>query len=182
MAAAIETLMATQTATELEAVFRAHYTSVLRAAYRVTGSMADAEDVAQSVFLRLARGGIDSRCITNLLSYLQRSAVNAALSLLRARRNRETVPVETTDKLLATSAVSPEQALSCSEICDQLRRALVALNPRVAEMFTLRYLEELDNREIARLMDTSQAVVAVTLFRARAQLRKRLSGFRKGAP
>jgi RNA polymerase sigma-70 factor (ECF subfamily) len=47
-------------------------------------------------------------------------------------------------------------------------------------MFTLRYLEGFDNREIARLMETSQAVVAVTLFRARAQLKKGLGGFRKG--
>ncbi len=175
MAAAIENLMVTQPARELEAVFRAHHARVLQAAYRVTGSMADAEDVAQSVFLRLARGDIASRRITHLESYLQRSAVNAA------RRDRETVPVEPADTLQATSAMSPERALSSSETREQLRRGIANLHPRVAEMFTLRYLEGLDNREIARLMDTSQAVVAVTLFRARAQLKKGLRGFRKGA-
>ena len=94
MAAAIENLMVTQAATELEAVFRAHHTRVLQAAYRVTGSMADAEDVAQSVFLRLARGDIDPRRITHLASYLQRCSVNAALDLLRARRNRKRIDVE----------------------------------------------------------------------------------------
>lgn len=182
MAAAIENLMVTQAATELEAVFRAHHARVLHAAYRVTGSMADAEDVAQSVFLRLARGDIDPRRITHLESYLQRCTVNAALDLLRGRRNRETVPVEVADTLSAPSALSPERALSSSEIRGQLRRALAELHPRVAEMFTLRYLEGLDNREIARLMETSQAVVAVTLFRARAHLKKGLAGFRKGAP
>ena len=77
--------------------------------------------------------------------------------------------------------MSPERALSSSETREQLRRGIANLHPRVAEMFTLRYLEGLDNREIARLMDTSQAVVAVTLFRARAQLKKGLRGFRKGA-
>ncbi len=56
MAAAIENIMVTQAAAELEDVFRTHQSCVLKAAYRVTGSMADAEDVAQSVFLRLARG------------------------------------------------------------------------------------------------------------------------------
>src|SRR2546429_9138497 len=90
-------------------LFRSH-ARVLQAAYRVTGSMADAEDVAQSVFLRLARGDIASRRITHLESYLQRSAVNAALDLLRARRDRETVPVEPADTLQATSAMSPEPA------------------------------------------------------------------------
>jgi RNA polymerase sigma-70 factor (ECF subfamily) len=42
-------------------------------------------------------------------------------------------------------------------------------------MFTLRYLEDLGNREIAALMGTSQAVVAVTLHKARSRLKKRLS-------
>ena len=182
MAAAIENLMVTQAGADLEAVFRAYHARVLQTAYRVTGSMADAEDAAQSVFLRLARGDVDPRRITRLESYLRRSAVNAALDLLRARRNRETVPVEAADTVNAAPAMTPERVLSSSEIRDQLRRALSDLHPRVAEMFTLRYLEGLDNPEIARLMGTSQAVVAVTLFRARAQLKKGLSGFRKGAP
>ena len=180
MAAAIENPMVTQAATELELIFRAHHARVLKAAYRLTGNMADAEDVAQSVFLRLARGEIDCGRIVHLGGYLQRSAVNGALDLLRAARNRETVPVENAGGLHAASTISPERALSSSEIRDHLRRALASLHPRAAEMFTLRYLEELDNREIAELLDTSQAVVAVTLFRARARLKKELSGFRKG--
>ena len=90
------------------------------------------------------------------------------------------MPVEAADTLDAASAMSPERVLSSSEIRDQLRRALADLHPRVAEMFTLRYLEGLGNREIARLMDTSQAVVAVTLFRARVQLKKGLGAFRRG--
>jgi RNA polymerase sigma-70 factor (ECF subfamily) len=47
-------------------------------------------------------------------------------------------------------------------------------------MFTLRYLEELGNREIATLMGTSQAVVAVTLHHARSRLKKRLTEFERG--
>jgi RNA polymerase sigma-70 factor (ECF subfamily) len=52
--------------------------------------------------------------------------------------------------------------------------AIAELPARAAEMFTLRYVEELGNREIAALIGTSQAVVAVTLFNARAKLKKRL--------
>ncbi|MFP3942206.1 MAG: RNA polymerase sigma factor, partial [Thermoanaerobaculia bacterium] len=44
-------------AAALEEVFRAHAADVLRAAYRVTGSLSDAEDVLQTVFLRLTRQG-----------------------------------------------------------------------------------------------------------------------------
>ncbi len=181
MAAAIENIMVTQAFPQLEEVFRAHQVCVLKAAYRITGSMADAEDVSQSVFLRLARGIVDPGRISNLQSYLQKSAVNAALDLVRSRGHREVVPVETADDIQADSSVSPERAHSSLELKNWLRRELATLNPRAAEMFVLRYLEGLDNPEIARTMNTSQAVVAVTLFRARARLKKSLRSFRKGA-
>jgi len=181
LAAAIENIMVTQAFAELEVVFRAHQASVLKAAYRVTGSMADAEDVSQSVFLRLARGIVDPGRISNLQSYLQKSAVNAALDLIRSRGHREVVPVETADELPSNPSLSPERAVSSLEIKNWLRRELATLNPRTAEMFVLRYLEGLDNPEIARIMNTSQAVVAVTLHRTRARLKKGLRGFMKGA-
>jgi len=181
LAAAIENIMVTQAFPQLEEVFRAHQVCVLKAAYRITGSMADAEDVSQSVFLRLARGIVDPSRISNLQSYLQKSAVNAALDLVRSRGHREVVPVETADDIQSDSSVSPERAHSSLELKNWLRRELATLNPRAAEMFVLRYLEGLDNPEIARTMNTSQAVVAVTLFRARARLKKSLRSFRKGA-
>jgi RNA polymerase sigma-70 factor (ECF subfamily) len=181
LAAAIENIMVTQVAAELEEVFRAHQKCVLRAAYRITGSVADAEDVAQSVFLRLVRGDVDRSRISHLQSYLQRSAVNAALDLIRARNHRETVSVETADALQSNAGLSPERSHSSSEIKNWLRRELAKLNPRAAEMFSLRYIEGLDNPEIARMMNTSQAVVAVTLHRARARLKKGLRVFLKGA-
>jgi len=181
LAAAIENIMVTQAFAQLEEAFRAHQACVLKAAYRLTGNMADAEDVLQSVFLRLARGTVDASRISNLQSYLHKSAVNAALDLIRSRGYREDVPVEAADELESNPGVSPERALSSLEIKNWLRRELATLNPRAAEMFVLRYLEGLDNPEIARTMNTSQAVVAVTLHRTRARLKKGLRGFMKGA-
>jgi RNA polymerase sigma factor (sigma-70 family) len=181
LAAAIENIMVTQAVTQLEEIFRAHQVCVLKAAYRVTGSMADAEDVSQSVFLRLARGTFDSGRISNMESYLRRSAVNAALDLIRSRGDRDIVPVETANEQQSNSSVSPERAVSSLEIKNWLRQQLATLNPRSAEMFALRYLEGLDNPEIARTMGTSQAVVAVTLHRIRARLKKGFHAFRKGA-
>jgi RNA polymerase sigma-70 factor, ECF subfamily len=181
LTAAIEPIMVTRAVTQLEELFRAHQVCVLKAAYRVTGSMADAEDVSQSVFLRLARGAFDPGRISNMESYLRRSAVNAALDLIRSRGDREIVPVETADEQQSNSGVSPERAVSPLEIKNWLRRQLATLNPRAAEMFALRYLEGLDNPEIALTMNTSQAVVAVTLHRTRARLKKGFRAFRKGA-
>jgi RNA polymerase sigma-70 factor (ECF subfamily) len=181
LAAAIETIMVTRAVTQLEELFRAHQACVLKAAYRVTGSMADAEDVSQSVFLRLARGTVNASGITNMESYLRRSAVNASLDLIRSRGHREVVSVETADEQQSHSSLSPERSVSSLEIKNWLRRELARLSPRAAEMFALRYFEGLDNPEIARTMNTSQAAVAVTLYRTRARLKKRLRVFRKGA-
>jgi RNA polymerase sigma factor (sigma-70 family) len=181
LAAAIEPLMVTQAAAELEEVFRAHHARVLKAAYRVTGSVSDAEDVAQSVFLRLARTGIDRSRITYLEGYLHRAAVNGALDLIRSRGNREDVPLEDEVVPFSNSPVSPERTHSSLEIRNWLRGALAELSPRTAEMFVLRYIEGMDNPEIAKAMNTSQAVVAVTLHRVRAKLKKELRGFMRGA-
>jgi len=89
--------------------------------------------------------------------------------------------VEAADELQSNASLSPERAHSSMEIKNWLRGELAKLSPRTAEMFTLRYIEGLDNPEIARMMNTSQAVVAVTLHRTRARLKKSLRGFRKGA-
>src|SRR5260221_11049832 len=100
--------MATRAVTQLEAVFRAHQACVLKAAFRVTGSMADAEDVSQSVFLRLARGTVDSDRISNLQGYLRRAAGNSPPDFNRARGPPEGGAMETAGNLQSNSTGSPE--------------------------------------------------------------------------
>jgi RNA polymerase sigma-70 factor (ECF subfamily) len=75
---------------------------------------------------------------------------------------------------------SPDAEMTNWELGRQLRQAIGELAPRAAEMFALRYLEELSNGEIAKLMHTSQAVVAVTLYQSRSKLKKRLIEFERG--
>jgi RNA polymerase sigma factor (sigma-70 family) len=163
-------------ALELEAIFREHYRPVLRAALRITGSLADAEDVAQAVFLRLARGGLDDGRIRHVGGYLRRAAVNCALDVLRSRSTLSQVPME--DAFLPSrSEASPEQVESSAELRQRLRQALAKLHGRTAQMFVLRYVEGLGNGEVARIMETSQAVVAVVLHRARSRLRRDLRAF-----
>jgi RNA polymerase sigma-70 factor, ECF subfamily len=163
----------------LEQMFWAHHDRVLRAAYRITGNMADAEDVAQSVFLRLAANPQDA--INNPESYLYRAAINGALDLLRQRKGGREVELELASNVANSSpGASPERSLSDGEIRRWMRQALTELSPRTAEMFAMRYFEDRDNREIARLMSTSQAVVAVMLHHARGKLKKQLRSFLRG--
>lgn len=177
MAVAYEPVPGSSFANNVEQLFWLHHERVLRAAYRITGSMADAEDVAQNLFLRLASG--PGRQLDNPGSYLHRAAINGALDLLRSRRDKREVEL---DHVAETSSGSthdrPEQRLSDADLRRELRQALTVLSPRTAEMFVLRYLEDYDNREIARVLGTSQAVVAVMLHHARTKLKKALRGKR----
>lgn len=159
----------------LERLFHDHHARVYRAAYRVTGSATDAEDVLQTVFLRLARKG-GAAPLDNPASYLYRAAVNAALDVLRRRQAVQ--PLEAAED--APAAAAAPELVDVAELRGALRSALARLSPRAAEMFALRYLEGHANREIARHMRTSAAVVAVTLFRARRQLKDDLRRFLAG--
>jgi len=166
----------------LERIFLEHQGRVFRAAYRITGNAQDAEDVLQTVFLRLARreGGEPPR---NLPSYLYRAAINAALDVLRARKQPESVALEDVQGSLPECPGSgPEGRQEAGELRDRLRRALARLGPRSAEVFALRYLEDYDNREIARMLGTSRLTIAVTLHRARFRLRRELQAMTRGKP
>jgi RNA polymerase sigma-70 factor, ECF subfamily len=153
----------------LEQIFLGHRDLIFRAAYRITGNASDAEDVLQSVFLRLIRQE-DMLAIANLSGYLHRSAVNASLDILRSRKNAQTISLDGEPK--QAYPVSVDTAGRVIELRDWLRQALARLNPRWAEMFVLRFVEDFSNREIAGMMKTSPAVVAVVLHRTRAQLKK----------
>jgi RNA polymerase sigma factor (sigma-70 family) len=163
----------------LSRLFAQHYRRVLLAAYRVLGNMADAEDIAQGVFLRLRE--TEMPIIANAGSYLYRAAINGALDLLRSRNRAVLEPLDAADGIAGTGqGASPEEDASASELARWLRSALGELRPRAAEMFALRYLEEFSNSEIAGLMNTSQAVVAVTLYQTRTKLKKRLKELERG--
>jgi RNA polymerase sigma-70 factor (ECF subfamily) len=157
----------------LSRLFTEHHRRVLLAAYRITGSMADAEDVAQAVFLRLAADS--SLTAANERSYLYRAAINGALDLLRRRKHAAAEPLEEAQGMAAVgTGSSPEAEASSRQLIGMLRLAIGELSPRAAEIFTLRYLEELGNREIAKLTGTSAAIVAVTLYQTRSRLKNRL--------
>src|SRR5438552_17231008 len=84
---------AASSAQDLEATFRAHHAMVFRAAYRVTGNAGDAEDVLQTVFLRLVKRDPDADPIVNLPSFLHRTAANAAQELVRAKKYISNIPL-----------------------------------------------------------------------------------------
>jgi DNA-directed RNA polymerase specialized sigma24 family protein len=69
-------------------LYERNYEAVFRAALRVTGNPADAEDVLQTVFLRVLAGGEKVEDVPLPSAYFRRAAVNAAVDVLRRRALR----------------------------------------------------------------------------------------------
>jgi RNA polymerase sigma-70 factor (ECF subfamily) len=166
----------------LESAFVEHQRRVFRAAFRITGNAQDAEDVLQTVFLRLARQGEGALAVANPPSYLYRAAVNAALDLLRARRERPCVAIEEAQGSPDGPAGRPDRVHEAAELRVWLRRAIAELPPRAAEVFALRHLEGLENKEIARALGMSRVAVAVTLHRARHRLQQEFRAMKRSRP
>jgi RNA polymerase sigma-70 factor (ECF subfamily) len=166
---------------DLERIFREHHALVFRAAYRVTGNADDAEDVLQTVFLRLMKRAPGAEPVDHMASFLHRAAVNAALDLVRSRQNIRSVPLDDLEPVLSEPAHrSPDRVQHSGEIREWLRGALARLNPRIAEMFMLRFFDGKDNPEIARLLKTTPGTVAVTLSRTRDRLEKEYRAYMGG--
>jgi RNA polymerase sigma-70 factor (ECF subfamily) len=162
----------------MENLFRAHHGRVFRTAQRITGSAADAEDVLQTVFLRLIKGQETYDLSQNPEAYLSRAAINASLDLLRNRTRAKLVDLDEVDsQLLASKFQSPEAAHADRELQKLVREAVARLGKTAGEMFVLRYYEGHDNQEIARLLNTSALVVGVVLHRARTKLRKEIGHY-----
>ncbi len=164
--------------TELETLFRAHHTRVFRSAHRITGNPADAEDVLQTVFLRLIKGKEDYDLSENAEAYLSRAAINASLDLMRSRGRAKSVGLgEVEAEALESRFQSPEAEHADRELQTLIRQAVAGLGKTAGEMFVLRYYEGYDNQEIAKMLDTSQMVVGVVLHRARTKLKKEIGQY-----
>ena len=163
---------------ELETLFQTHHGRVFRTAQRITGSAADAEDVLQTVFLRLIKGQQTYDLSRNPEAYLSRAAINASLDLLRSRNRSKSVTLdETNADTIASRSRSPEALHADRELQTLVREAVARLGKTAGEMFVLRYYEGLDNKEIAVVMETSPLVVGVVLHRARTRLRKEIGHY-----
>jgi RNA polymerase sigma-70 factor (ECF subfamily) len=146
----------------LAELFERHYETVFRAALRVTGNPADAEDVLQTVFLRVLAQGGDVEDVALPAAYFRRAAVNAAVDVLRRRELRA-------DSVYDDSA--PHAAVQSPFLLkERLRRAIAVLDSEDASLFLLRHVEGLSNEELAGMFKVEKNNVAVRLHRIRHRL------------
>src|SRR5688572_8822565 len=166
----VETQSHSAHATVIEKAFLENHELVFRTAFRITGNASDAEDVLQTLFLRLVRREWIPDTQGGWTAYLHRAAVNISLDILRTRGRQ--VSLGDLDLVIGERGPDAERELSALDLRKWLETALAELTPTAAEMFILRHIEGYGNREIAKMLNTSQGVVAVTLFRTRSRLRK----------
>jgi len=164
---------------DLGALFLDHCKGIFRVAYRITGSQSDAEDVLQTIFVRLTPGWAGRDLAPNPRAFLYRAAINASLDIVRLRRRANAVSLDIVDfdQSQPSSGPSPADDLADMELRELVRQAVARLEGRAATAFALRYYEGYDNSRIAEVLGTSQMVVAVTLHRARTRLRKEIGSY-----
>jgi len=170
----------------LEAVIADFADMVRRVAWRHRLADADVDEVMQEVRIRLwkshgAAGAAGSEQIQRApASYVYRTAVSAALDLLRRRRTqRAGATVSLEDEGVADSAATheargPDTELEASELAEQVARAIETI-PASRRPAVRMYLAGYPREEIASLMGWSEAKTRNLLYRGLADLRERLT-------
>ena len=154
--------IAMTSSTSITELYERHHRAVYRTALRVTGNPADAEDVLQTVFLRILKWEKGSGPESMPEAYFRRAAANAALDLLRRKVSHAETELDE-----ASPHVSTEDR---SLLKEQLRQAIAALEKDDAVLFLLRYVEGLSNGELASLFGQEKNNIAVRLHRIRQSL------------
>jgi RNA polymerase sigma factor (sigma-70 family) len=155
---------------------RRHQGLAVRTAYVVSGSGADAEDVAQSAFLKayLALGRF--RRGAPFRPWLLRIVANEAKNRRRwASRHPELELTEAHDRP-SPGAPTPEQEAEASERRRRLLSAVNGLRRGDREVIAYRYFLDLSEAEMAEILDVAPGTVKSRLARALLRLREGLAG------
>ena len=144
----------------IEEPFHKYKDAVYRLALSYTKSPAEAEDVCQSVFLKM----MEQRSIASgrEKAWLLQTTANTCRNLLRSSWWRKTDALD--DGIPAD--ISPEYA--------DVYQAVMALEPKYRVVIYLRYYEEYSTKEIAQLLHISQSAVTTRLSRGREMLKTTL--------
>ena len=138
-------------------LFQRYKDPVYRLALSMTGSPADAEDVCQTVFLKLLekRPALDPE---KERTWLLQVTANECRSLWRRLRRRPTVPLEAAEELAAPPV-------------DSLLHRIMELPRGDQAVLYLHYYEGFSTQEVGEMLRISQSAVTTRLLRARKKLK-----------
>lgn len=143
----------------VEPLFRKYKDDVYRLALSYTKSVQEAEDVCQTVFLKL----MEQESITSgkERAWLMQVTANECRNLLRSGWWRKTAELD------ETIAVQPPEYSGVFQ-------AVMGLKPKYRVVIYLHYYEQYTTQEIAQLLRISQSTVTTRLSRARQTLKEQL--------
>lgn len=153
---------------------------VFGVAYRLTGSVEDAEDVVQNTFLKAHRQLDRFEARADVKTWLHRITVNASIDLIRSRRHREVGHDPADLEAGSDRAAShdrepgPERLVMSAEIRERLQEGLTLLTASERAAFTLRHVEGLSIREVATAMGLKTEAAKNSIFRAVRKMRSAL--------
>src|SRR5579872_4355643 len=157
---------------EIESLVREHSRLVFRIAYSVVRSHADAEDVVQEVFLRVAKHG--AKGIDDAKAWISRIAWRVSVDRYRsAARARQEEFDERIHAPTLSSAGTEQKAIS-RETLALLDRMIAALPRKERDALLLTSVEEMTGAEAAKVLGTTETSVRARVFRARQRLAEKL--------
>ncbi len=148
--------------------------------YQLTGNHADAQDLAQNVFIKAYRALPGFRNEADFGTWLHRITVN--LSINERRKKKPEVhldnPVQTLEgempRLVASDAETPEEAYENKEFRDIVQSALKQLSPEHRTVLVLREVQGFSYDEIANMLDCSLGTVKSRINRGRQTLKEKI--------
>ncbi|TWT98485.1 RNA polymerase sigma factor [Stieleria varia] len=152
-------------------VIEKHAERVFRIAYRILGSVHDAEDVSQEVFVE-AMAVYQSGPVRTWTGLMVRLATVRSIDRLRRERGK---PVSCQVAEAVSSKRGPDEELIATELANWLRDEIRNLPDQQAAIFSLAYFEQLSRNEIATALDLSPEAVSTTLYKARKKLSSQLA-------
>ena len=157
-----------------ERLFHADYRGLCSFADRMVASPEVAEELVQSVFLRLWSGRRELQGIRSLRAYLYKATRNAALDHLKheAHESRWAAAVAAAgDEAAGAAGPDPEQALDDVLRARTLHEAIARLSPRARQVVELRWLQGMTHPEVAEALGISVKGVEIQVTRALRVLR-----------
>jgi RNA polymerase sigma-70 factor, ECF subfamily len=154
--------------------------------FHMVGSMEEAEDLCQEVFLRIYRARKGYRPRAKFATWLFTIANNLALNHLRRKGRNPSVslgaatgsqPVPAVAKHLEGREGTPSAQMRQTELSDLVRDAMATLNEDQKMAVLLNKFEEMSYAEIGDIMGRSPAAIKSLLARARNQLREQLEPY-----
>ena len=149
---------------------------IYNAAFRVLGNEADANDITQVVFLRIAERLDEYDAQYKFFSWIYRIAINESINLLR--RNRREEPLDDEIELPGLASANPESQYHSGQVSKRIQRALMSMKVDDRVVLTLRHFSECSYREIAQILDLEEKTVKSRLFEARQRLSELLPDLR----